>query len=170
MRPGFQPIRQEVRHILTDRHTAGSAFQQRCGLCPCAAQQHAGSLRAVKSLVARHGNKRRPKAFQIQRQDACGLGRVNDKGDSPPPADLRNDLHRLHKAEHVGNMIADHSVQTGADQQVKGLSHRLRAEQRSACHGHIGLKRRQRSGDGIVLIAGDQHSSPAGNQTFDGNI
>ena len=98
------------------------------------------------------------------------MGRVNDKGDSPPPADLRKDLHRLHKTKHVGNMAANHGVQTGADHQVKGLGHRLRAEQRSVCHGHVCVKRRQRPGDGIVLIAGEQRPPPIGNQTFDGNV
>ena len=168
--PGLQPVRQKVRHILAEGQAAGTPFHQWPGHRPLPAQQHAGALGAVKALVARHGNIRRPKAFQVQRQDPGGLGGIDHQGHTPAAADLRNSLHRLHKAEHVGDVMADHGVHPGADQGVKGHCHCLRMKQRSVRHGHIRTEGRQGPGDGVVLIAGDHRPAPRRHQALDSDV
>ena len=118
--PGLYAVRQEVRHLLTERNTPRAALQQRSRDLTVPAQEHTGALWAVQPLVSRHGNIRRPKAFHIDRQDTGRLGGVHDQRHPPAAAKRRHLFNGLDKAEHIGHMIADHGVHTGDDQLVKG--------------------------------------------------
>ncbi|CAN4043963.1 Enoyl-CoA hydratase/isomerase family protein, partial [Dysosmobacter welbionis] len=166
----LQPIRQEVRHLLLDRDAAGAALQQCADGDVLPAQQHAGPLGAVQALVARHGDEGRPQGRHVQGQHPGGLGRVDDEGYLPLPADSGDSLHRLDETEYVGHVVADHRVRAGHDQAVKGRRHRCRLKQGRRRHGHLGSQGRQGPGDSVVLISGD-HGFPAGrHQALDGNV
>ena len=66
----FQPVRQEIRHLLLDGKAAGPALQQGADLDLTAAQQNAGALGPIQSLVAGHGDEGRAQLRHVQRQDA----------------------------------------------------------------------------------------------------
>ena len=103
------------------------------------AQQKPRSLWAIQALVAGHGDERRVQFVHPPRQDPGGLGRVQHKGHARFGAQGGHLPHRLHAAEHIGHMIADHNVHAGRDQLVKGPDCCLLIEQRSACYGHLGF-------------------------------
>lgn len=158
------------RHGLLDGLAAGAALQKRGSFLPFAAQQHAGALRAVKSFMARHGDKGSPQGSHVQRQDPCRLGGVHDQGNAPLAAQRGDVLHRLYKTEDIGNVIADHRVCIRCDHTVKGLRHCCRLEQRSRGHVDLGTQSSQRPGDGVVLVSGYHCLSPRRYQTFDGKV
>ncbi|MPN06103.1 hypothetical protein SDC9_153358 [bioreactor metagenome] len=170
MSPGLQPVRQKLRHFLLDGYAAGASLQQRTCLRLFAAEQNAGALRTIQPLVARHGDERRAQRRHIQRQDSGGLGCVDDEGYAPLPANGGNGLHRLHRSEDVGHVGADHRVHIRRDGLFKGLRRQVRPKQRGARHADVRRQRRQRPGDGVVLVPGDDDSPAVGNKAFDGDI
>ena len=127
-------------------------------------------MRAIKSLVPRHGDERRSQTLHVQRQNPGGLGDIHDQRYTPVTAQLRYSLNGLDASEHVGYMIADHRVDARNDQSLKGRHRRLAVKGRRIRRGYIGSQRRQRPCHGVVLIAGDHHPPAAGNEALDGNI
>ncbi len=57
-----------------------------------------------------HGDKRSPGLLQGNRQAACRLGRVDDQGHAPRPAQGRDFFDWQPVAEDIGNVCADHRV------------------------------------------------------------
>ena len=165
---GLQPLRQQLRHIPAKRLAARAAEEQRGGLP--GAQQQPGALGAQQPLVPRHGDKRRPQPVQFHRQGSGGLGRIQDKGDSPLPAHGRHLLHRQHIAEHVGHMGKHRRLRPGPKGPGEFLQGILPAEQPPSGDLQLGPQGIQGPHHCIVLEAGHRHPGPGPHQGADGDI
>ena len=108
VRSGFQPFGQRFGHKMAAAVAAGPAGQKRHPRVP--AEQDSCSLRAEKSLVPRHGGKRRAEPRKIEIQDTGALRCVHDQRHSESPAERRDLPHRQNEAEHIGHTGADGSV------------------------------------------------------------
>ena len=145
--------------------------RRRAGLPGPGAEEGACALGAVEPLVARHGDKVRSQAPHVDREGAGGLGGVDDKGDSPLPADLADLLDGQDIAEDIGDMGADYRVRPLCDQRPEPLDHGRLVKERGIDHMDLqpwnGV---EGTGDGVVFISGN-HDPPAwGYQGVDSEI
>ena len=138
------------------------------GLRP--AEQQAGALGTVKSLVSRHGDKGCAQLPHVDGQTPGRLGGVQHKGNSTFPAQGRDALHRQDEAEHVGHMVTNDGPHRLVQLALKGADLSLRIKERACSHPDIDTKGVERSGDGVVLIAGDHHGVPGLQQGMNGEI
>ena len=98
------------------------------------------------------------------------LGGVQHKGNSTFPAQGRDALHRQDEAEHVGHMVTNDGPHRLVQLALKGADLSLRIKERACSHPDIDTKGVERSGDGVVLIAGDHHGVPGLQQGMNGEI
>ena len=120
--------------------------------------------------MPRHSDEGSPQRRHVQRHDTCRLRGVDDQRDALLPAQCGDLLHRLYEAEDVGDVVADHGVRVRRNQAVKGRCHRRRLEQRPGGYVDPGPQSGQRTGDGVVFIAGDHRLSSRRHQGLDGDI
>ena len=165
----LQPVGKLLWHVLQKGLRAGTTLQQRRSLV--AAQQQSCALRAVQSLVPRHGDKCRPQLPHGHRQHPCRLGGVQHEGHVCLPAQRRNVLHRQTVAEHVGHMGADHRVRPGLQRLPELRQHRLRLEQRRVDDRQRHVRDAvERPCHRVVLIPGDDDPAPRLHQRLDGDV
>ena len=135
------------------------------------AQQKPRSLWAIQALVAGHGDERRVQFVHPHRQDPGGLGRVQHKGHARFGAQGGHLSHRLHAAEHIGHMVADHHVHALCKRCFQLFYHSFRLKrqrvQDGQCYVRDGV---ERPGHGVVLVAGDHHAAARLHQCVNGDI
>ena len=168
--PSLYAVRQEVRHLLTERNTPRAALQQRSRDLTVPAQEHAGALWAVQPLVSRHGDKGRAERVQLERQDARGLRGVHDQGNSLRAAERSDLLDRQNEAEHIGDVRADDGVKLRRDAVFKGAQQRGAVKERRSGDLDPRAQRVQRPRDGVVLIAGDGDAPALRHERTDGDV
>ena len=91
MRPCLQTVGKKVRHALAQRFAACAALNERERVA--AAEQQPRPLRAVKSLMPRHGKECGRERGKVDRQRARGLRRVDDERHACATAELRDALN-----------------------------------------------------------------------------
>ncbi|MPM66604.1 hypothetical protein SDC9_113514 [bioreactor metagenome] len=121
--------------------------------------------------MSRHGDKFGPQRLKIHGLAAGGLGGVQNKGHTAPAAQVCDFLRRQNIAEHIGNVVKNNGLHFSGKLLFKLAQNQVRPEQGRSCHldGHA-LDGGQRPGDGIVLIARDQHRVPRLYQCVDGDV
>ena len=117
-----------------------------------------------------HGDKRSPGLLQGNRQAACRLGRVDDQGHLPRPAQGRDLFDWQPVAEDIGNVCADHRV-AGLAQRRLQTGQKVRWLEERPAHRHdLGPQGGQRPGDGVVLKAGDDGPASRAQQRGNGDV
>ena len=120
--------------------------------------------------MSRHGDKGCAQLPHVDGQTPGRLGGVQHKGNSTFPAQGRDALHRQDEAEHVGHMVTNDGPHRLVQLALKGADLSLRIKERACSHPDIDTKGVERSGDGVVLIAGDHHGVPGLQQGMNGEI
>lgn len=120
--------------------------------------------------MPRHPDKGTAQLIHVDREASGGLRRIQDKGHSSAPAQFRHPRHRQDIAEHVGDVGADDARYLRRELLGKGFQHGVRPEQRGPGGLDAAAQGGQRTGDGVVLVAGDHHRIPGLYHGFDGQI
>ena len=109
--------------------------------------------------MARHGDKGGAEPSEIHLQNPRRLRSVHDQRNASVGAQRRNVVNRQNEAENIGNHGADHKLRP-AYPLFKSAKARFPVKQRRFGNQLLCAELMERSGHGVVLIAGDQHRRP----------
>ena len=164
----LQAVGEKIGHFLPLGLAACAPLQQ--GDRVDSAQQNAGPLGSVQSLVPRHGDKRSAQGLEVQGQAARGLGGIHNQGHAPGPAEGGDIPDGQDKTKDVGYMGTHRQVRPPVQLPAEGVQRGLLVKERSTSHPQIHLQGVEGPGDSVVLIAGDHHPAARTGQGLDGDI